>query len=385
MPSRLAPLAPLALLALMAFPRTATADKAADATAFDTLARSAFQSGKFSECAAYFAKSHALVPEPKKLFNQGLCHQNAGELAEALAAFQEYLKIAPKGGKAGEARTRAELLELKLKAEAPTPAPTPAPKPTPTPPPEPKVEPTPQPPQNTIRLGPPPEPRATFKLDTAPMPLTDEEIKAIRAAARERSSAKDSRRVATASKRPPKGSEMGEGVTKQGLPNPRRSNPAFNPGGRMSLALGPANSDFDVDNFDGYFVSTTYAIDVTGWGNPANRHDTLRLRFGVQLDVADIETRTSVETPSGFDVETKDEFVFVFAPSFRVFQYLGPAGFWLGVASGVRNSDDVFEVITNGGVDFVVGGGLSLGLAAQQYWIDGLATVGLQLTYHLAI
>lgn len=92
----------------------AYADQQQDAEAFEVLARSAHEQEKYLECAVYFRKSYSIAKTTNLLFNTALCHEKAGELQKALGAFEEYLRIAPKGERASESGTRAQLLKFKL-------------------------------------------------------------------------------------------------------------------------------------------------------------------------------------------------------------------------------------------------------------------------------
>ncbi len=67
-----------------------------------------FKAGTWDKAIDEYGAAYALVPRPGLLFNIGLCYENLGKPAEAVDYYDRYLKAAPDGGKATEARARRE-------------------------------------------------------------------------------------------------------------------------------------------------------------------------------------------------------------------------------------------------------------------------------------
>lgn len=83
------------------------------------LGKIAFAEGDFGECVLQFQKSNKAQEAPNNFFNIGLCYERLEQFGDALTAFMSYLRGAPEGDRAAEARTRIELLELKLETSTP--------------------------------------------------------------------------------------------------------------------------------------------------------------------------------------------------------------------------------------------------------------------------
>jgi len=63
-----------------------------------------FKAGDYDHAIAEYEGAYQLSREPVLIFNLGLCHDRAQRPAQALAAFQRYLELAPSGDVADEAR-----------------------------------------------------------------------------------------------------------------------------------------------------------------------------------------------------------------------------------------------------------------------------------------
>lgn len=84
--------------------------------AFEVLyeqARSAYDRGDYATAAQLLQQAYELDPDPNLLWNIGRSHERAGELAEAILAYQDFIAKAP----AAEERSQAQQRLFKLKAD----------------------------------------------------------------------------------------------------------------------------------------------------------------------------------------------------------------------------------------------------------------------------
>lgn len=67
-----------------------------------------FKAGTWDKAIDEYNAAYALVPRPGLLFNIGLCYEHLEQPSRAVDYYDRYLKAAPDGGKATEARARRE-------------------------------------------------------------------------------------------------------------------------------------------------------------------------------------------------------------------------------------------------------------------------------------
>ncbi len=73
----------------------------------------AYRRGEFATAAEYFARAQAAYPDPAPLFNMARSWEAANEIARAIAAYEQYLTVAPTAQDQADVRARIDLLRLR--------------------------------------------------------------------------------------------------------------------------------------------------------------------------------------------------------------------------------------------------------------------------------
>lgn len=101
-------------MCLVVTPKDARADDAVIAAKHYDQGKAYFRVGEFALCAKEFAASYALQPKSAALFNQARCHEEAGNLEEAIRVFDQYITVDAAGTNVTEATARTAALKTKL-------------------------------------------------------------------------------------------------------------------------------------------------------------------------------------------------------------------------------------------------------------------------------
>ncbi len=113
----------VALAATMAAPSIAVAtlgpDAPASAESRYQIGRRLYREGKFAEAAAEFKAALAVYPSAKLAYNQARSAERAGDLAQAIEAFEVYLKLAPAADDRAEVQALLPVLRERLQATYP--------------------------------------------------------------------------------------------------------------------------------------------------------------------------------------------------------------------------------------------------------------------------
>ncbi len=86
-----------------------------------------YKQGRYPEAAAKFAEAEALRPHPVITYNLGRCFERMGELAKALAAYEDYLRNSPDAADHAAVSRLVGELERRMAKGQPEPAPMAAP------------------------------------------------------------------------------------------------------------------------------------------------------------------------------------------------------------------------------------------------------------------
>ncbi|UJR79683.1 tetratricopeptide repeat protein [Sandaracinus amylolyticus] len=92
-----------------------------EARALFAAGRTSFEAGRFSDALSYFQRSYELSGRSMLLFNIGSAHDRMRQDAEALAAFEAYLRAVPNAPNAREVEARIEVLRRAIAQHEPAP------------------------------------------------------------------------------------------------------------------------------------------------------------------------------------------------------------------------------------------------------------------------
>ncbi|MBI5608359.1 MAG: hypothetical protein HY902_05715, partial [Deltaproteobacteria bacterium] len=98
------------LTAMLASPAVHAAQPAEDAKAIAELAKRRYQEGQYDIAARLYLKAFELAKRPPLLFNAGRAREAAGQKAEAIELYRQYIAIEKDVAGREEARARIEAL-----------------------------------------------------------------------------------------------------------------------------------------------------------------------------------------------------------------------------------------------------------------------------------
>jgi hypothetical protein len=81
-----------------------------------------YQAGRFAEAAQAFEASQALVPAAENLFNLARCYERSGDVARAIAMFEQYLQLDLPPDRRARGQSELERLRAAAGSQAPAPA-----------------------------------------------------------------------------------------------------------------------------------------------------------------------------------------------------------------------------------------------------------------------